>query len=498
MNIKTFKTVEECEINNRTFNFNKKYNNFKQFIFTCGDKDDLKKMLIKPRLKYKIKKNKININKMYISNNIDDLFNKYPHYKDYSEESYRNTLKYLFYKIKFGIYVKIIDNKLKMFIPFNNQNFINNWYHLIKLDTNNWSKYNYKKFVDIYKKKPNKNLINFEHNKNKWDIDNCALDTRKKRNYKLINASYYIYMFNEVCKHRTIPDIEFFINHRDFPVLKKDYTQPYNHLYNSDFVPLEKKYINKKFLPITSVSKKDNFMDILLPTVDDWEIVNQTIHAGMCRDQYINFESFICSDWTNKIPTAVFRGAATDCGYDESTSIRYLIHKISKDWENNNNYNDKNKIDNIKFLDVKIDAGITRLWFNDIKLENDVLHYPKQIKIVERIEFINMSKYKYILNLDGSVTAFRLSAELNYLSVILKVESEYYIWYSKYLEPYVHYIPIKKDFSDLAEKIKWLKENDKQAYQIALNAREFYKKYINKEYIMDYIQNTLNIISSYQ
>ena len=172
-------------------------------------------------------------------------------------------------------------------------------------------------------------------------------------------------------------------------------------------------------------------MDILLPTVDDWEIVNQSIHYGMCRDQYLDLESKINSDWSKKIPTAIFRGATTDCGYDDKTSTRYLIHKISKDWKRNKKYNNENEIDHTAYLNVKLDAGLTRIWFNDIKLENDTVHYPKQVDIIERLEFIDMSKYKYIINIDGSVTAFRLSAELNYLSVILKVESEYSIWYSK-------------------------------------------------------------------
>jgi len=495
-----YKTIKECEKDHGyPGQENKKYKNFKQFIFTCGDKDDLKKYLIKPRLKL-IKKSEskdIEINKKmeYFYDETMKLFSNYPHYKSIDETSYRNSLKYLFFKIKFGIYVKIQDNKLVMFVPFNNQNFKNNWYDLIKLDNTTWDKYNYTKFVDLYKKKPKHGDINWEPNGTKWEVDNCVIDSRKYRNYKLINASYYISMFNETLKNRTINDCEFFINHRDFPVLKNDYTQPYHHLYNGDKVPLENKYSNKKFLPITSMSKRDNFMDILLPTVDDWEIVNQSIHYGMCRDQYLDLESKISSDWNSKIPTAIFRGATTDCGYDDKTSTRYLIHKISKDWKRNKKYNNENEIDHVPYLNVKLDAGLTRIWFNDIKLENDTVHYPKQVDIIERIEFIDMSKYKYIINIDGSVTAFRLSAELNYLSVILKVDSEYSIWYSKLLKPWVHYIPLKKDLSDLAEKITWCKSHDADAFKIAKAARAFFKEYINKETVMDYVQNTLNIIS---
>ena len=45
--------------------------------------------------------------------------------------------------------------------------------------------------------------------------------------------------------------------------------------------------------------------------------------------------------------------------------------------------------------------------------------------------------------------------------------SEYFEWWYKYLEPNVHFIPLKKDISDLVEKLKWAKENDDQAKKIA-------------------------------
>jgi hypothetical protein len=286
-------------------------------------------------------------------------------------------------------------------------------------------------------------------------------------------------MFNQTLKNRKVNDVEFFINHRDFPVLKNNYTQPYDQLYNSDQIPLEKKYQSKQFLPITSMSSHGDFMDIMLPTVDDWEIASQNIFPGMCRDQYIDFVNSIETNWDKKLDKVIFRGATTDCGFNSQTSARYLVHKLSQ----------------MKEI-PELDAGITKLWFNDIKLSNMSLHYPERVEPVKPIPFVEMSKYKYILNIDGSVTAFRLSAELAFGSVILKVDSKYKIWYLDLLKPYVHYVPVKKDLSDLKEKISWCKENQDICKTIASNAIKFYLKYINKEKMMDYIQDTLNLISN--
>ena len=101
------------------------------------------------------------------------------------------------------------------------------------------------------------------------------------------------------------------------------------------------------------------------------------------------------------------------------------------------------------------------------------------------------NSYKYIINIDGHVSAFRLSLELEYGWCILLVESKYKLWFSDYLKPYEHYIPIKTDLSDLIEKIKWCKENDEKCKKIAENAMLFAKKYLSKNAILDYLQKLL-------
>ena len=50
MNNYTYNSKEACE-KNSNINLNPKFKTFKQFVFTCGDKEDLKNKLIKPRKK---------------------------------------------------------------------------------------------------------------------------------------------------------------------------------------------------------------------------------------------------------------------------------------------------------------------------------------------------------------------------------------------------------------------------------------------------------------
>ena len=166
---------------------------------------------------------------------------------------------------------------------------------------------------------------------------------------------------------------------------------------------------------------------------------------------------------------------------------------MSNEWELDNNYNENNEIDGIKFLD----AGVTYIWYDDIKKKGE--NRIKFIKNFETKQFVSMedqAKYKYILNIDGSVTAYRLALELSYNSCILKVDSEYYTWYSHLLKEYVHYIPVKKDLSDLGEKIRWCKENDEKCKNIAENAKNFFNKFFTKDILFDYLQLMINEIKN--
>jgi hypothetical protein len=45
--------------------------------------------------------------------------------------------------------------------------------------------------------------------------------------------------------------------------------------------------------------------------------------------------------------------------------------------------------------------------------------------------------------------------------------------------PWVHFVPVKHDLSDLIEKIEWLINNDEKAEEIANNGRSLYKKLYN-------------------
>ena len=49
-----------------------------------------------------------------------------------------------------------------------------------------------------------------------------------------------------------------------------------------------------------------------------------------------------------------------------------------------------------------------------------------------------------------------------------------------WLKPYVHYIPVEMDLSDLMDKIEWAKKHDDLARKIAENGQDFVKNHLRK------------------
>ena len=52
-------------------------------------------------------------------------------------------------------------------------------------------------------------------------------------------------------------------------------------------------------------------------------------------------------------------------------------------------------------------------------------------------------------------------------------------WYYDAMVPFVHYIPIALDFSDLCEKYQWIKSNPAAAQAMSDNARQFFLEHLH-------------------
>jgi hypothetical protein len=293
-------------------------------------------------------------------------------------------------------------------------------------------------------------------------------------------------MFKTLCEARDVPDIEFFINRRDYPQMKVDGTEPYNHIWGSKHHPLES-HSHDKYAPILSGSSTKMHADIPFPTYEDWARATYQktglVFPNACRE----YPDIKPTPWNMKIEKAVFRGATTGSGVTAATNQRLKALEMG-----------------YRHGDV-LDVGITK-WnlrprkledseylqtieptFSRTVMESGKRNYPK----ANRLSLQDQSQYKYLLTLEGHVAAYRLSYELSSGSVILLAASQWQMWYYPFMKAYEHYVPVKEDLSDLLSQIEWCKANDGKCARIANNARAFYNKYLGTEGILDFLQKEM-------
>lgn len=420
-------------------------------------------------------------------------------YELVSSKTVINTFNYLFQKISSGIYVQIKDNKLSNFIPFINTNFVNEWSDIIEIPKK------YKNLDQYYKEKQKEfggKLIKYLPNKDLWRASNCLIQTG---HLALINDSYWaeIYqMIEETAKEHKLNDVEFFLNLKSFPLLKNNFTEPFNDIFGND-VPL-KSHDYASFHPILSISTNDNFGDLSYPSAEDWRLVTKEYFRNDCHNNFLmgknkqkihgfgfdmtqgittldsNKDNY---DWDDKIEKGYFFGDTSGCGIDSKNNSRLKLLEISK------------KEDNLEYLEVIL----TRFSKRDKKNKDQPMDFQKpshyDIEITKR-EKSSHGQYKYLISIPGYGIDSLLPYYLSLGGLVLRVESKHKVWYDYLLKPYKHYIPIKSDLSDLISVIKWAKKHPESASKIAKNGNIVYKKFFTRKTIMEYWAYLLNSISS--
>lgn len=229
-----------------------------------------------------------------------------------------------------------------------------------------------------------------------------------------------------------LPDVEFFVNLGDWP--------------------LEQRKAGEGAIPIISWCGSDSTLDIVMPTYDITEATLEML--GRVSLDIFSVQANTGPKWADKSAVAFWRGR-------DSRQERLDLAEMSQKHRN------------------VIDAALTHMFFFP---KNEEKYGPN----VKPISFFDFFKHKYQINLDGTVAAYRFPYLLAGDSVVLKQDSEYYEHFYKSLSPWEHYIPFKRDLSDLLQKIQWAKDHDEEAQKIAKNAQEFVRENLHPAEILCY------------
>ena len=495
---------------------NFRYHHFNQLHYHAGDLNNFERygilsLRVLPLIPYK-KKEKKSKNKKIPVPKLN------PIYKKFCLEDIKNTFHYMLNKFKKGVFIVIRENKLKVFLPFSNASYINDFFPNIainkedkkilleikkildeqeKLNKNRKTlsiekqeklrklkgkaSYNMKEYLQ---KIGYKQRVNFD--RTRWGANNCLFNN----NYPAFEGDQNVNVLEvflvELLKEREIPDCCFFVNLRDHPILNEDLTEPYDHLFGKK-VKINKKYQFDNYVPILSFSPHDLSADIPFINPDDIKrIYPEYIFPDKCdsffQKQYKNINKKSNKwkeEWLEKKSKIIFRGKGTGCGLSEETNIRLKVHKMS---EENPNI---------------LDAGIVNLNARLKKeLGKDMAFLDgSKIKLREFMSMEDQAKYKYHLILDGHAAGYRTAGMFGMGVLIFMAKSKFKLWFSHLLKPDVHYIEIKNDLSDLIYKWKMCQDNPEKCLKIISAGIDFYKKYLCKESILDYGQKIMRKIS---
>lgn len=181
-------------------------------------------------------------------------------------ESTMNTLKYMFFHMKCGIFVMIRNNEVVVFCPFVNKDYRNSWKGALKINSDDGGVESYYDEKASYYRKENY----LPDTAQWWANGNIICNEYKSDNESSSNqywGDHFLLqlkdMFAECCHQRQVPDCEFFVNKRDYPHLKFNAdiaggipVEPYGFIFDKDDrdplqdVPLPPEQQFKSFAPI--------------------------------------------------------------------------------------------------------------------------------------------------------------------------------------------------------------------------------------------------------
>ncbi len=289
-------------------------------------------------------------------------------------------------------------------------------------------------------------------------------------------------------KKYLLPNGVYILNLSDSMLLRIDLNSPFGY-FTRGLVTLPKEY-KGYYIPILSYSGHTNYDDVPIPNFDD--LFESDLKLSTAAKTYF---------YEKTINKAVFRGGSTGCGTTTDSNMRLKI-------------TDPAFLNSLRNKDM-LDVGITTIT-KQYKMDEDIglsRVDPSKVQVVAPLTMDQQSQYKYIIHIDGNVTAYRLLKMMGLGSCILRVESSYKNWldaksnyairgynidwlgnndYSDEKDPLqCHFIWIKRDLSNLDDVLDFCNEHEDVCHKIADNGRELSQRVLQKDFLFASFVNLL-------
>jgi hypothetical protein len=144
----------------------------------------------------------------------------------------------------------------------------------------------------------------------------------------------------------------------------------------------------------------------------------------------------------------------------------------------------------IRELPEHADCKIARIVHTSEKFREEARQFLKKNKILSPIiDSRDFAQYQLFLDLPGNASAW--GSSLRYLQgmLVFRVAHQYELLYYDRLEPWVSYIPVAADLSDLKAGVEWALLHQNEAAQIAAKGQAIMLEFLANG--MDILQNVL-------
>ena len=360
-----------------------------------------------------------------------------------------NTLCYLFYHMRCGLYVMIRNNAVQMFVPFCNTFYRNTW---VNTSFKHGDRHSY------YHTKPEKENVIPDVDE-WWSNGGLVCNVRQRA----IWGDHYLanlrHMLESVCAHQRVANAEFFLNKRDWPQLRVDGRDPCPQFFPPGSDALRSERFDTH-CPIFSFYTREGYADVGFPTPYDWKM-------GTREKSTFGYHAV---PWEDRVPTAIFRGSASGSGVTIESNQRLHAAYLSHCWGVHGHKYSKLNLLNDGY--AYMNAGLTSWNLRDKKHAAGghvayicTASLPFDLK--SYMSFSTQCRFKYMLYIDGHCSASRYSEMMVSGCVILRVSSPNAHWFTPLLRAGADHLAVKEDLSDLAEVIHWCKTHDAECARIA-------------------------------
>jgi len=242
---------------------------------------------------------------------------------------------------------------------------------------------------------------------------------------------------------KKIPDVDFVFSNIDgLSTAKRENDILFYYENRRDFYLTEDRNLQA---PIFTRAKNKNVKEGIL--VPDYVVLSELWPKLIKEILELNDKN----SWQEKINKVYWRGAS-------SKLCRFKLCEAS--------------IKNKKIIDAGFAEEVNQRKIDELKRWNKYDSYFQYQKSYSTYQ--EQLNYKYLPVLDGVMCTYpgyqwRLLSN----SLAFKQNSSEIQWFYGALVPYVHYLPIKEDFSDIVEQINWAQIHDEKCKKISQNATEF-------------------------